>query len=203
MLWEKKARPAMPARPRTAETLGTKLAMLWERKARPATQARPQWVETITPTPAATPKVDTTSPDTAISRAPNPALTNQHLHPAVLGQTLVLRGEVSGKQDLVIDGQFEGSVDVPEHSLTVGTQGKVKAEIRARQVIVFGSVEGKITARDKIDLRKTGNVVGDLISAGVSIEEGAYFKGGVEIVRELGQEKLRSQAARAALPSVV
>ncbi len=128
----------------------------------------------------------------------------------VLGGSLVLKGELSGKEDLLIEGQFEGSLDVPEHCVTVGAQGRLKADVRARQVVVHGSVEGKVTARDKIDLRKSGNVIGDLVSASVSIEDGAYFKGSIEIVREgqdkarsEGQDKARSHAAKPATLSTV
>jgi len=123
-------------------------------------------------------------------------------HSTVLGGSLALKGELSGKEDLLIEGQFEGSVDVPEHCLTVGPQGRVKADVRARQVVVHGAVEGKVTARDKIDLRKSGNVIGDLVSATVSIEEGAYFKGSIEIVRETtAQERPRPQASTASSKS--
>lgn len=103
---------------------------------------------------------------------------------STLGRSMTLKGELSGKEDLVVEGQFEGTIDVAEHTVTVGPQGQVKSEIRARQVIVQGSVNGKITAREKIDIRRTGNVVGDLQAAGVAIEDGAYFKGSIEILRE-------------------
>ncbi len=123
---------------------------------------------------------------------PSPTSTTQG-HATVLGGSLLLKGELSGKEDLLIEGQFEGSVDVPENCLTVGAQGRVKADVRARQVVVHGSVEGKVTARDKVELRKSGNVIGDLVSASVSIEDGAYFKGSIEIVRESAQDKARPQ----------
>lgn len=103
---------------------------------------------------------------------------------STLGRSMTIKGELSGKEDLVVEGQFEGTIDVAEHTVTVGPQGQVKSEIRARQVIVQGSVNGKITAREKIDIRRTGNVVGDLQAAGVAIEDGAYFKGSIEILRE-------------------
>jgi cytoskeletal protein CcmA (bactofilin family) len=97
---------------------------------------------------------------------------------------MVVKGELSGKEDLTVEGQFEGTIDVPENTVTVGAQGQVKSEIRARHVVVHGSVSGKIAAREKIDIRRTGNVIGDLVAAGVAIEDGAYFKGSIEILRE-------------------
>lgn len=113
---------------------------------------------------------------------------------STLGRSITLKGELSAKEDLVIEGQFEGTIDVAEHTITVGPQGQVKSEIRARQVVVHGSVNGKITAREKIDIRRTGNVTGDLQAAGVAIEDGAYFKGSIEILRE-GHAEAASRAA--------
>jgi len=108
---------------------------------------------------------------------------------------MVVRGELSGKEDLTLEGQFEGTIDVPENTVTVGAQGQVKSEIRARHVVVHGSVSGKIAAREKIDIRRTGNVIGDLVAAGVAIEDGAYFKGSIEILRE-GKSEVAGPAPR-------
>ncbi len=119
-------------------------------------------------------------------RASSPAGTSNQ---TVFGSSLVLKGDLTGNEDLLVDGQFEGTLNVPEHCVTIGPQGRVKAEVRARLVVIHGSVEGKVTARDKIDLRRSGNVVGDLVSASVSIEEGAYFKGSIEILRETKEKE--------------
>ena len=116
---------------------------------------------------------------------------------STLGRSVVIKGELAGKEDLMIEGQFEGTIDVAEHTVTVGAQGQVKSEIRARHVVVHGSVAGKITAREKIEIRRTGNVVGDLVAAGVAIEDGAYFKGSIEILREGRAEVQKVQAATA------
>lgn len=116
---------------------------------------------------------------------------------STLGRSMSIKGELTAKEDLVIEGQFEGTIDVAEHTVTVGPQGQVKSEIRARQVVVHGSVNGKVSAREKIDIRRTGNVTGDLQAAGVAIEDGAYFKGSIEILREG-----RAEAAPAARPVV-
>jgi cytoskeletal protein CcmA (bactofilin family) len=112
---------------------------------------------------------------------------------SVIGRSIALKGELTGKEDLVVEGQFEGTIDVAEHTVTVGTQGQVKSEIRARHVVVHGSVTGKVSAREKIDIRRTGNVTGDLVSAGVAIEDGAYFKGSIEILREGRPEPVRDR----------
>ncbi|MHB8653693.1 MAG: bactofilin family protein [Terriglobia bacterium] len=102
----------------------------------------------------------------------------------LLGRSAVVRGEISASEDLLIEGQFDGTISLQENCLTVGPKGQVKAEIRARQVVVHGTVHGNVTAREKIEIRKTGQVLGDLVAAGVAIEDGAYFKGSIEILRE-------------------
>jgi len=108
---------------------------------------------------------------------------------ATIGRSIVLKGELSANEDLLIEGQFEGTVNLQDHCLTIGTNGRVKAEIEARQVIILGSVNGNINAREKIEVRRTGNVMGDLSSASIAIEEGAYFKGSIDILREGRQEE--------------
>jgi len=113
----------------------------------------------------------------------------------VLGRSVVLHGELTGNEDLLVEGQFDGSIHVQEHCLTVGAGGQVKAEIHARQVIVHGKVTGNITALEKVEIRKTGHVLGDLTTAGIAIEDGAYFKGSIEIQREESLATARAAAA--------
>jgi len=113
----------------------------------------------------------------------------------ILGRSAVVKGELSASEDLVLEGQFEGSINVPENCLTVGAQGQAKSEIQARLVVVHGTVNGKISAKERVEIRKTGSVVGDVVSAGVAIEDGAYFKGSIEIVRE-GNTGAASQPSR-------
>ena len=115
---------------------------------------------------------------------------------ALIGRSIILKGELSANEDLLIEGQFDGTVNLQEHCLTIGTNGKVKAQINARQVIILGSVTGNINAKEKIDVRKSGSVIGDLVSASVAIEEGAYFKGSIDITRNGESEKPRAMAAR-------
>lgn len=108
---------------------------------------------------------------------------------AIIGRSIVLKGEMSANEDLLIEGQFEGTVNLQDHCLTIGSNGKVKAEIQARQVVILGSVNGNISAREKIEVRRSGNVTGDLTSASIAIEEGAYFKGSIDILRDGRQEE--------------
>ena len=109
-----------------------------------------------------------------------------------LGRTVVTQGQMTSGEDLLIEGRFEGNISLEDHCLTIGTEGHVKAEIRARQVVVLGSVTGNVVAHEKIEIRRTGHVVGDLVAATVAIEEGAYFKGSIDIARDDKPEAARA-----------
>jgi cytoskeletal protein CcmA (bactofilin family) len=157
--------------------------MLWEKKPRLA--AAPV---TVPPKPMQT---DMPMPETA-SRIPTPALSNSP-H-TVVGQSIVLQGKLAGSEDLLIEGQFEGTITLEENCVTVGPEGQVKAEIRARQVVILGMVTGNITAREKVEVRRSGRVVGDLLAGAIVIEEGAYLKGSIDILREEAGEGPRAMA---------
>ncbi len=93
-----------------------------------------------------------------------------------------IKGEISSREELLVEGEVEGSLE--SHSLlTVGPNGKVRAHIKAREVVVFGQVRGNVDASEKIAIREQGNLVGDIRTAGISIDDGAYFKGSIDIVR--------------------
>jgi cytoskeletal protein CcmA (bactofilin family) len=100
---------------------------------------------------------------------------------ARLGPTLHVKGEISGNEDLVIEGSVEGLVQLDEHKLTVGASAKVTADIIAREVAVYGTVKGNLQAKNRIEIKKDGSVNGDLTTARIVIEDGAYFKGSIEI----------------------
>ena len=102
---------------------------------------------------------------------------------ARLGSSLHVKGEITGNEDLHIDGSVEGLVQLDDRKLTVGASAKVTADIVAREVVVYGSVKGNLRARDRIEIKKDGSVVGDLTTARIMIEDGAYFKGSIEIDR--------------------
>ena len=106
---------------------------------------------------------------------------------ATIGKSVVIKGDLSGSEDLYIDGQVEGSIDLRHHSLTVGPNGKVKAGISAKTIIVQGKVEGSLSASDRLDLRKSAVVTGDLTTQRIAIEEGAFLKGKVDIQKEAGK----------------
>ena len=104
--------------------------------------------------------------------------------PAVIGKSVMIKGELKGSEDLYIDGRVEGSIDLHDHSLTVGPSGNVKAGITAKSIVVQGTVDGSLTASDRLDLRKTAVVTGDVTTQRIAIEEGAFLKGKVEVQRE-------------------
>jgi cytoskeletal protein CcmA (bactofilin family) len=102
---------------------------------------------------------------------------------AVLGASIEVKGKISGEEDLQVDGKVEGPVALNGQRLTVGRTGQLASEISAREVVVYGQVTGNLRARDRVEIKKDGSVVGDIWTARISIEDGAYFKGRIEIER--------------------
>jgi cytoskeletal protein CcmA (bactofilin family) len=101
---------------------------------------------------------------------------------AAIGTSMSIKGDIRSQEELFVDGDVEGTLE--SHSLlTVGPNGKVKANIKAREVIVFGSVKGNVDVVEKVSIRDHGSVIGDIKTAGISIDDGAYFKGSIDIVR--------------------
>jgi cytoskeletal protein CcmA (bactofilin family) len=106
---------------------------------------------------------------------------------AQIGKSVVIKGELSGSEDLYLDGQVEGSIALKGNSLTVGPNGKVKASIEAKGVVVQGSLEGNVQATERVELRKSAMVTGDIATKRISIEEGAYLKGKVDVQKNEGK----------------
>jgi len=100
---------------------------------------------------------------------------------ARLGASLHVKGEITGNEDLTIDGSVEGLVHLEDRKLTIGANARITADVIAREVVVYGNVKGNLRARDRIEIKKDGSVVGDLTTARIMIEDGAYFKGSIEI----------------------
>lgn len=101
---------------------------------------------------------------------------------ASIGPSMTIKGEIRAQEELFVDGNVEGVLESAS-LLTVGPNGKVKANIKAREVIVYGSVQGNVNVVEKVAIRDHGSVVGDIQTAGISIDDGAYFKGSIDIVR--------------------
>src|ERR1700726_4289416 len=125
---------------------------------------------------------------------------------ARLGSSLHVKGEITGSEDLLIDGSVEGLIQLDERKLTVGATAKLTADIIAREVVVYGTVKGNLRAKDRIEIKKDGSVNGDLTTARIMIEDGAYFKGSIEIDKSAEKEtgsafaKSSAPAATAAGP---
>jgi len=102
---------------------------------------------------------------------------------AVIGKSVMIKGQIISREDLTIDGEVEGTVELQEHRLTIGPHGKVRADIKAREIIVLGNVYGNVDVADKIEIRKDAKLVGDIKTARIVIEDGAYFKGTTDIIR--------------------
>src|SRR5882672_5863200 len=119
-----------------------------------------------------------------------------------IGKSVVIKGELNGSEDLTIEGHVEGTIQLRDHVLTIGPNGKIKAQVFAKSVIVLGEVTGNVTASDKVDIRDNGSVDGDIVSPRVAIAEGAHFRGSVDMQRKGGTEPKAPQApAKAATPA--
>lgn len=153
---------------------------MWKPTQTPTTPSRPGEPERpAMPTPV-------TSASTETPAAPRPVSAST-ADQATIGKSLVIKGEVTGSESLYIDGRVEGSINLAGNRVTVGRNGVVSANINAREIVVLGKVRGNLTASDRVDIRSDGSLTGDVVAARISIEDGAFFKGGIDI-RKAGQK---------------
>lgn len=117
---------------------------------------------------------------------------------ATIGKSVIVRGELSGSEDLYVDGEVEGSISLRGQSLTIGPNGRVRANLEARNVIVHGRVDGNVIASDRVDLRKSASLTGDIATARIAIEDGAYFKGTIDIQKAEPPARAEAKAATVA-----
>jgi len=156
---------------------------MWKPTNQPTVPGRPAEPEQRTPTSApSAPAVTETAPSSA-PRTVSASTADQ----ATIGKSLVIKGEVTGSESLYIDGRVEGSINLAGNRVTVGRNGVVAANINAREIVVLGKVRGNLTASDRVDIRSDGSLTGDVVAARISIEDGAFFKGGIDI-RKAGQK---------------
>jgi cytoskeletal protein CcmA (bactofilin family) len=161
-----------------------KLNTMWKPTNQPSTPETktPGTEKPVTPTAA----TSTPTGNAYVAAEPSPAAAPRNAlmtttEQATIGKSLVIKGEVTGSEALYIDGRVEGSINLPGNRVTVGRNGVVSANINAREVVVIGKVKGNMTASDRVDIRNEGSLTGDVIAARISIEDGAYFKGGIDI----------------------
>jgi cytoskeletal protein CcmA (bactofilin family) len=139
----------------------------------------------------------------AIPAAPEPQpdplkeIRAAHMH---IGRSVWISGQVSGAEDLAVDGRLEGRIDLPDHAVTIGPNARVKADIVAKVVTVFGSVVGSVTAFDKTEIRRGGSLQGDLICGRIAMQDGAHFCGKVEMGR---REEATTKPQKAFLSELV
>jgi len=151
--------------------------------------------ETQTEVPGTSPSKETRIPGapvntTAAIRPSAPASRTL----ACLGSTIVVKGEISSDEDLQIDGKVEGPILLRGNRLTVGRTAQLNSEITAREVIVYGNASGNLRARDRVEIKKDGQVIGDITTTRISIEDGAYFKGHIEIERAQSSAQASKEA---------
>jgi cytoskeletal protein CcmA (bactofilin family) len=151
--------------------------------------------EPVRPAVPATPTYE--APGARAVNAPAAAATDQ----ATIGKSLVVKGEVTGSESLYVDGKVDGSINLPGNRVTVGRNGQVTANITAREIVVLGKVRGNVNASDRVDIRSEGSLSGDVVAQRISIEDGAFFKGGIDI-RKPGSADKPAAAAAAAVPAV-
>ena len=141
----------------------------------------------VAPKPAGGPPAPSTLAKEGIPMSTLPSRSSEphsdSARTAVLGKSVIVKGQIFSREDLTIDGEVEGTVELQEHRLTVGPNGKVRASIKARELVVLGTIHGDVETTDKIDIRKEAKLVGDIKTARIVIEDGAYFKGNIDIVR--------------------
>ncbi|GGA79957.1 hypothetical protein GCM10011507_34030 [Edaphobacter acidisoli] len=118
---------------------------------------------------------------------------------ATIGKSLIVKGELTGSESLYIDGKVEGAINLPGNRVTIGRNGQVAANIVAREIVVLGKVRGNCQASDRVDIRSEGSLTGDVIAARISIEDGAFFKGGIDI-RKPGSESKGGSSTPVAEP---
>jgi cytoskeletal protein CcmA (bactofilin family) len=136
------------------------------------------------------------TPSNLIEPTPAPAPRNAVLNnqeQATIGKSLIIKGEVTGSESLYIDGRVEGAINLPGNRVTVGRNGQVQANINAKEVVILGKVKGNVTASDRVDIRNEGSLTGDVVCQRISIEDGAYFKGGIDI-RKPGAKDMNGAA---------
>jgi cytoskeletal protein CcmA (bactofilin family) len=170
---------------------------MWSKKKEdaPAPPEKPAFVPS-------TPAVEPQRRESISMSSPNRSFESEPLTPrggsvgsAALGKNVTVKGQIFAREDLTIDGEVEGTVECHEHRLTIGPNARVQAGLKAREIIIQGSIQGNVDATDKIDIKKEAKLVGDIKTSRIVIEDGAYFKGSIDISKPNAAAKPQTQAA--------
>ena len=106
-----------------------------------------------------------------------------HEEPASIGKSIVINGELSGSEDLTIEGRVDGKIELRNHVLTIGANGRITAQVAAKAIVVLGHVKGNLSATEKVDIRESGSVEGDIVAPRVAIADGSHFRGSIDMQR--------------------
>ena len=178
---------------------------MWKRDeavkpAGPAGSGPSQTTSVNTPPPAAESIRTTSAPS-----APSEPLRGMEKTTVNIGKSVVIKGELNGSEDLTIEGQVDGKIELRQNVLTIGPNGKIKAQVFAKSVVILGEVTGNVTATEKVDIRDNGSVDGDIAAPRVAIAEGAHFRGSIDMQKTGGkpaeQHKVESKPVAASQPS--
>jgi len=142
---------------------------------------KPNQTGSLTPAPSPEPSRPAPPPSPSFEAPARPQPAAPTGEQATIGKGLFIKGEITGSESLFIDGKVEGSISIPGNRVTVGRNGQVAANISAREIVVLGKVRGNVSATDRVDIRAEGSLSGDVAAARISIEDGAFFKGGIDI----------------------
>jgi cytoskeletal protein CcmA (bactofilin family) len=166
--------------------------------ATPSTTGKPN-SEPEKSAPMSTPSTSTVNTSSTMTSEPTPvsaarnAIMNSN-EQATIGKSLIIKGEVSGSEALYIDGRVEGSINLAGNRVTIGRNGVVAANVTAREIVIIGKVRGNLNASDRVDIRNEGSLTGDVIAQRISIEDGAFFKGGIDIQKPNSQQKVNGKS---------
>ena len=152
---------------------------MWGRKDEPEAPSSPTPRPEPPRVPTAAPPKPVAPPPAAAARPTNPGQGNA----AQLGKSLKVKGEINGSEDLYIDGEVDGKITLQGNNLTIGPNGNVRAQVTAHSITILGRLEGNVRAADRVEIRKTGSLEGDLVTARIAIEEDAVFRGSIDIVK--------------------
>jgi cytoskeletal protein CcmA (bactofilin family) len=164
---------------------------MWKRDeaVKPSTPAGPAPAPAAGPSPVAAADTIRTAPAVNEPRGLERTTVN-------IGKSVVIKGELSGSEDLTIEGQVEGKIELRQNVLTIGPNGRIKAQVFAKSVIILGEVTGNVTATDKVDIRDNGSVDGDIAAPRVAIAEGAHFRGSIDMQKSGGSKPAEPRAEK-------
>jgi len=155
--------------------------------------------ETEKSTPMSSPSTSTVNTSSTLTSEPTPvsaarnSIVNSN-EQATIGKSLIIKGEVTGSEALYIDGRVEGSINLAGNRVTIGRNGVVSANVVAREIVIIGKVRGNLNASDRVDIRNEGSLTGDVVAQRISIEDGAFFKGGIDIQKPNQQPKVNGKS---------